>query len=338
MNFKTVAIFLLFVFSTAFSQNKGGRWQMENSGIDTADWDSFADSGELQGAAAFGSDAPLQEGAYYLSLDTSAVHDFLLIPDSDDLDFQNENVGISAWIYPIVLRNDVHFLINKGDQFPAPKTTNYALRISSSQQLEFLIRDANDRAHTVSSSFKIAANQWTFIAAFYDFAAGKVYLWNAPVPPAADTLDFNQPIFGNDDPLSIGTWFRSDPQSPSIKDFEGRIDDVRISGRLQDILPVTPSAVDVNPDWVPQNFVLHQNYPNPFNPATSITLELPSAERVSLRVFNSAGQHVLTLVDGYRTAGRHEIKFEASRLSSGLYFYQLKTARYLQTRKMLLIR
>lgn len=338
MNFKSVAILLLLVFSTAFSQSKGGRWQLENNGIDTAEWDGLADSGQLQGAAVFGSDAPLQEGGYYLSLDTSAVHDILLIPDSDDLDFENESVGIAAWIYPIVLKKDVHYLINKGDQFPVPKTTNYALRISSGQELEFLIRDANDRAHTVTSSFKIAANQWTFIAAFYDFAAGKVYLWNAPIPQAVDTLDFNEPIFANDDPLAIGSWFRSDPQSPSIKDFEGRIDDVRISGRLQDILPALPSVVDVDPNAIPQNFVLHQNYPNPFNPATSITFELPKGDHVSLTIFNSAGQNVATLVNGYRTAGRHEIKFVAYHFSSGLYFYQLKTARYSQTRKMLLIR
>jgi len=311
---------------------------MENNGTDTAEWDGLADSGQLQGAAVFGSDSPLQEGASYLSLDIAAEHDFLLIPDSDDLDFANESVGISVWIYPFVLKNDVHYLINKGDQFPVPKTTNYALRISSGQELEFLIRDANDRAHTVASSFKIAANQWTFIAAFYDFAAGKVYFWNAPVPQAVDTLDFNQPILANDDPLAIGSWFRSDPQSPSIKDFEGRIDDVRISGRLEDILPSPPSAVDVNPDGIPQNFVLQQNFPNPFNPTTEIVFELPNAERVSLRIFNSAGQLVSALVDGYQTAGRYVVQFEASHLSSGLYFYQLKTARFSQTRKMLLIR
>jgi hypothetical protein len=338
MKLQTVALLLLLSFANAFSQSKGGRWQFENSGDDTAEWDGLADSGQLQGAAIFGSDAPLHEGALYLSLDVAAEHDFLLISDSDDLDFENENVGISAWIYPAVLKNDVHYLINKGDQFPRPKTTNYALRISSGQKLEFLIRDVNDRAQRVTSSFSIVANQWTFIAAFYDFAAGKVYLWNAPVPQAVDTLDFNQPIFGNDDPLSIGSWFRSDPQSPSIKDFEGRIDDVRISGRLNDILPALPSAVGDDGRMAPLHFSLYQNYPNPFNPTTEIIFELPIAEEVSLRIFNSAGQLVSALVDAYRPAGRHKIRFEASHLSSGSYFYQLKTARFSQTRKMLLIR
>jgi hypothetical protein len=111
------------------------------------------------------------------------------------------------------------------------------LRISEGKNLEFLIRDANDRAHRVTSSFTIPLQQWTFVAAFYDFQAQKVFMWNDPAGPAADTLHFNQPLLSNDAPLTIGTWYRNDPASPSINDFEGRIDDVRLSGRWQDLFP-----------------------------------------------------------------------------------------------------
>jgi hypothetical protein len=208
--------------------------------MDTADWDTVDDNGTLQNLAGFATQAPLPEGRAYLWLDSTNVNDFFRVEDSHDLDFTNENIGISAWIYPIVFER-VHFIVTKGDQLPVPKTTNYSLRISETKNLEFLIRDARDRAQRVTSSFTIPLNQWTFVAAYYDFSAKKVYLWNNP-SQAVDTLSFDQAIFGNDDPLAIGTWYRSDPASPSTNDFEGRIDDVRISGRRENLFP-TSTAV-----------------------------------------------------------------------------------------------
>jgi hypothetical protein len=244
LRLKILSCLFLGACSFAFSQSKGGRWQFENNGFDTADWDTSADNGALQGPASYSSLAPLQEGGAYLRLDSTNAFDYLKIDDSADLDFDNENIGISAWIYPVAFTR-VHFIIVKGDQFPTPKTTNYSLRISETKNLEFLIRDANDRSQRVTSSFTIPLNQWTFVAAFYDFQAKKVYMWNDPGAPAVDTLNFNQAIFSNNAALAIGAWYRSDPASPSINDFEGRIDDVRISGRLQDLFSPTTSVASL---------------------------------------------------------------------------------------------
>jgi hypothetical protein len=258
------------------------------------------------------------------------------VEDSDDLDFDNENIGISAWIYPLVI-DDVHYLVNKGEQSRTPKTTNYALRLTPTRELEFLIRDANDQAQRVTSSFLIPENEWSFVAAFYDVSAGKVYLWNDPAAPPPDTLEFAHSPFSNSDPLAIGSWFRATPNDPSIKDFKGRMDDVRISGRIEDIIPAA-TAIEPLDRNVPIRFVLFQNYPNPFNPATFITFELPQAEKVTLSIFNAVGKKVAMPVNQYLPPGRYQVMFDGTNQASGLYFYQLTAGLQRQTRKMLLAR
>jgi hypothetical protein len=70
-------------------------------------------------------------------------------------------------------------------------------------------------------------------------------------------------------------------------------------------------------------FGLEANYPNPFNPATTIAFRLAEPSHVQLKVHDALGREVATLVDGYRSAGRYEVKFDASGLSSGTYFYTL---------------
>jgi len=256
--------FCFFVHSFLFSQGKGGRWQFENNGYDTADWDAVENNGELQGQASYCNVAPLVEGTY-LWLDSSNVHGYFKIEDSDDIDFDNENIGISAWIYPLVVGDDVHWIINKGDQYTSPKTTNYAIRISKKKKLEFLIRDENNAAQSVASTFNIPTNQWIFVAVFYDYGAGKVYMWDDSSRVPVDTLDFYQDYFSNDAPLAIGSWYTSNPSVPTEKDFEGRIDDVRIGTTIEQILPKTTGVVEKNRVLKPTCFYLEQNYPNPFN-------------------------------------------------------------------------
>ncbi len=93
------------------------------------------------------------------------------------------------------------------------------------------------------------------------------------------------------------------------------------------------------PKHYPQAFRLEQNYPNPFNPTTTIRYELPAAAKVRLTVYNTLGQKVAVLVNQKQSAGSHVITFNASRLSSGVYFYRLKVdGRYSATRKMILLR
>jgi photosystem II stability/assembly factor-like uncharacterized protein len=89
---------------------------------------------------------------------------------------------------------------------------------------------------------------------------------------------------------------------------------------------------------IPVEFSLSQNHPNPFNPSTTIRYGLPARSRVALAVFNTLGQQVEQLVNGDIEAGYHEVKFDGSGLSSGVYFYRIEAGSFVQTRKLLLIR
>ena len=89
---------------------------------------------------------------------------------------------------------------------------------------------------------------------------------------------------------------------------------------------------------VPEKYLLYQNYPNPFNPSTKIRFELPKPETVKIEIFDILGRKVKTLLDKQMPAGVHEVDFIASDLSSGMYFYKLKTESYSITKKMILLR
>ncbi len=336
----SIASALLFFCCVAMlhAQSKGGRWTMEGNGDDTAMWDGQADTGRLQGEAVFSNLIPLPEGRYCLWLDTARVHDYFKVEDSPDLDFENENIGISMWIYPTVL-NDVHFLVNKGTQTDATKSTDYALRISLAKKIEFLIRDSNNKAQTAASNFTVPLNQWTFIAVWYDFNAGKVYFWNRVGAAPVDSANFRFNYFANDGPLSIGSWYRNDPAAPSIKDFQGGIDEVRISGRCEDLIPLISGVTRRQPAvLLPGDLEL---YPNPLSLSRNGSLTVggvsPLAGRGTLTLYNLRGQIVWrqeVTAWPYRWVLRD---VPGGILPAGSYFLQLRTGHDLFCRSLTVI-
>lgn len=120
-------------------------------------------------------------------------------------------------------------------------------------------------------------------------------------------------------------------------------------GRLND----TYTKVEHEENTLPENFYLFQNYPNPFNPATKIRFIIPAltpslsrGERVTLKVYDIIGNAIATLVDEEKEAGSYEVEFSARggqesgnwNLASGIYFYQLKSGNFLESKKMILLR
>ncbi len=96
----------------------------------------------------------------------------------------------------------------------------------------------------------------------------------------------------------------------------------------------------------PGRYALMQNFPNPFNPNTTIQFDIPSVTlqqtqsdiMVSLKVYDVLGNEIATLVNEKKPAGSYSVEFDGSKFSSGVYFYQLRTGEFVQTKKMILLR
>ena len=89
---------------------------------------------------------------------------------------------------------------------------------------------------------------------------------------------------------------------------------------------------------LPSDIKLLQNHPNPFNLTTTMRFNLPKSSFVTLKVYDSFGRELKTLVNKFVVSGKHSVNFEASNLSSGLYIYKLQAGDLVEIRKMLLIR
>lgn len=98
------------------------------------------------------------------------------------------------------------------------------------------------------------------------------------------------------------------------------------------------TGVNDNNHPVPSSFDLAQNYPNPFNPSTSIEYSVPERTFVEVNVYNVLGIKVASLVKGTKEAGTYKVQFDGSKLSSGLYIYEIKTNKFSATRKMMLLK
>ena len=97
------------------------------------------------------------------------------------------------------------------------------------------------------------------------------------------------------------------------------------------------NSIEVSND-IPLTFALSQNYPNPFNPSTTIKYTIPAVSNVTLKIFNLLGQVVTTLVDERQEANTYVKEFDASKLSSGIYFYQISAGSFNATKKMILLK
>lgn len=98
------------------------------------------------------------------------------------------------------------------------------------------------------------------------------------------------------------------------------------------------TSVKIENNETPKSFELFQNYPNPFNAQTIITYQVPEKEFISIKIFNSLGEELLTLDEGIKETGTYKISFDGSKLSTGVYYCRLISRNYFKTIKMLVIK
>jgi photosystem II stability/assembly factor-like uncharacterized protein len=125
---------------------------------------------------------------------------------------------------------------------------------------------------------------------------------------------------------NVGSWFI---QIAKNKIYAGSYAGIYLSEELTSV----PDKFEQ-----PTSIFLYQNYPNPFNPTTVITYQLTVSSYITLKIYDILGREVATLVNEEKKAGSYAVNFNANRLASGIYFYQLTTDNFVVTKKMVLIR
>ncbi|NIV91837.1 T9SS type A sorting domain-containing protein [candidate division KSB1 bacterium] len=124
--------------------------------------------------------------------------------------------------------------------------------------------------------------------------------------------------------------------------FRERVPSTRVAGGavFLDLVEVTSLVTDVAARNAGiEDFRLLQNYPNPFNPSTTITFSLPQRAAVTLKVYNLLGQAVATLIDGQSySEGRHQVRFDASDLANGIYYYKIEAGQFADVKRMTLLK
>ena len=98
------------------------------------------------------------------------------------------------------------------------------------------------------------------------------------------------------------------------------------------------TAVNEKPGNLNNSFSLSQNYPNPFNPVTTIHFMIPKSELVTIKVYDTLGKAVATLVNETKNAGEYNVSFNTSHLASGVYFYRITAGEFIDTKKMVLVK
>ena len=156
--------------------------------------------------------------------------------------------------------------------------------------------------------------------------------------------------------VASGTWANnSDQKEVDFNAVDGRY--VRLLAKSEVNGNNWASAAEINiivegnitsadePSDVPTSFSLSQNYPNPFNPSTTIRYQIPVVDalspaevHVTLKIYDLLGKEVATLVNEEKSTGTYTIKFDGSKLSSGVYFYRLQAGNFISTKKLVLLR
>jgi len=183
---------------------------------------------------------------------------------------------------------------------------------------------------------------------YFSDLGGADYVVEIKIPldsiPAVNPADSRfHPVRGMKVPFELylhdndGTWEGNLGLSPNATDLQWSSVQQWTYTWIGDTAGVATS-VERNPELRPADFQLVQNYPNPFNPTTTIQYRIPVKSHVILEIYNVQGRKIRTLLDSYEEAGLHSVEFNASDLSSGVYFYRINAGDFSEMKKMILMK
>ncbi len=256
-------------------------------------------------------------------------NDFISIPNHDSLNVQDA-ITINFWMNVAELFNRESFPISH-----ASWENRWKVSLIPEKKLRWTI-NTNMGIKDLDSETILSTNVWYNITVCYDGSDFEIYLnselnnfstWSGKIK--LTSID-----------LTIGQNLPTDTNY----NFKGILDDIRMYDyglsvqEIQDLYSGASKIEQKQEYRLPKKYFLHQNYPNPFNPVTTISFEIPEKTRVSLKIYNVIGEEIATLVDKEMFPGIYELPWDASKMASEIYFYQLSGENFIQTKKMILLR
>jgi hypothetical protein len=182
---------------------------------------------------------------------------------------------------------------------------------------------SSDQYHLESIEMIKSSNEGTNIYSYgtnFDSTSLQGFLKGKPVGLEYTGNDFKTIT------LSFPLYYMNKDQARSLIEFI-------LTNKFNEVMPV-----DDYVNEIPSAYELYQNFPNPFNPSTTIKYSLAEDGFVKLAIYNMLGEEVATIVNNVQKAGRYEVNFEASGLSSGVYIYRIEAANFTSSKKLVLMK
>ena len=151
--------------------------------------------------------------------------------------------------------------------------------------------------------------------------------WNLEVNTSAEMFSYDYKVISPD---SMDIW--SVGSTGGSTGFTGKL----YKARVANVIGIV--GVKTNRSQIPDSYKLFQNYPNPFNPSTTIRYQIPKSGQTNITIYDILGNKVAVPVNEAQNAGTYQVEWNASNLSSGIYFYKLTSGFYSETKKMLLVK
>ncbi len=217
-------------------------------------------------------------------------------------------------------------------------TTLYVQRVSSTT-FKFGIRKqggvvygANN--YNINTTY-LAVVKYSFVGGA-DNDSTKMYIFSSGVPSTEPTSPDAFTAAGTDLP-DIGQVFLSNmyAQGTGLALSSVKIDGIRIGTTWAGSVL---AAISVTSTEIPKGFYLGQNFPNPFNPLTNFYFSVPKSQNIKITVTDILGKEVGVIANGFMQAGSYKAEFDASALSSGIYFYKLESSEFSEVKKMTLVK
>ncbi len=218
------------------------------------------------------------------------------------------------------------------------ETSNQFVQSQLNDEVIFTMEIINTGTQNLSVYIKRTANNiptgWSSSLCF-------TFCFSPAIDSIATTRDFgSSPIEpGDTAEVSLHIFTDANPDSGNVSIKIASLDNPSVFYDFQFRTSSIPNNVE---NEEPVQFVLHQNYPNPFNPTTTIEYSIPNVgtpvQNVQLKIYDVLGREIATLVNEKQSPGDYSVKFDASKLNSGVYFYTLQAGDFIATKKMILIK